>query len=156
MNTHNIWKIIEEGILPLLLYGAFTVICFLGGINAIRRKRSFRRDGRRVEAEILHYNTEIKQSRFHERIHIITLQCVSPVDNNLHTYTLITNASKAHRYKDIARAEVFFIPDESLPVLKEDMIHIGIDGALGIFGSVFCGLFTLLLLVAFIAYFFLK
>ena len=159
MNIHDILEFITEGICPTFLYVMFTVICLFGGINAIQRKRSFRKEGKIVEAEILQYMTEIRQGRYgnyRERIHIITLQCIPPDDTSTHIYTLITNASKARRYKHTDKAEVCFIPGESLPVLKEDMTHIGADSILGIFGAVLCGLISLLFIIALISSFFLK
>ena len=149
-------EIIREGIAPVLMMGSFTAICLFGSIRAARRKRAFRSGGVRVIAQVLHYSSEVREAeygRYRERVHSVTVRCVSPADGEEQTYILETNAGKAKRYAQTETAEVLFLPGEGKPILPEDMKHIGIDRVLGIFGTVFCGLFTLLFLIALIAAF---
>ena len=154
MTVHDRLEVIRDGITPVLMMGSFTVVCLFGSIRAVRRKRAFRSGGARVSAQVLQYSSDVQNAeygRYRERVHSVTVRCVSPVDGEAHIYTLETNAAKAERYAHADTAEVLFIPGENVPVLPEDMKHTRIDSVLGIFGTVFCGLFTLLFLIALIA-----
>ena len=149
MRNSNLFEAITEGIPEILLFGLFTAICVTGGVRAIKRLRRYRKGGTRVEAEILGYRKEkLKSGRYSDTIHFVTLRCPSPDDGKTHIYILHSNAYKARRYEKLELAEVCFIPGEREPVLPEDMTHIGIDSVLGVFGTIFCGLFTLLLIFA--------
>ena len=151
--------VIRETAFPLILFGTFTYICFRGSVKAIRRRRAFKQGGTTAEAEVMQYGSYIRGGRFsrcRETVHSVIVRCVSLEDSEPRTYQLETNVSRARRYAHTDRTELLFIPGEEKPVLPEDMRHIRYDIGLGIFGTVLCGLFTLLFLIAAVAELLLK
>lgn len=148
-------RFIEEAIMPLILYGLFSVICVYGAVKAIRRVKKLRNGGCKVvTAKIADYRTEhISAGRYSEWRHFVTVEMN---DCEPRFITLSTNSRKAMRYMDMETAEVYFIDGEEKPLLKEDIRHIYIDSVLGVIGGVICILFTIMISAAIICYFFRK
>lgn len=136
-------------IFPLLIFSYFSFISFSAALKAARQRSSFKQDGKIAEAKIQNYNKQtIKKYRHTETLHTITIICTSPNDGNEHSYVLVTNISKAKRYKKLEKTQVYFIPNEHKPFLREQIKEIRVDSWLGIIGGILCALFSLLFLLA--------
>ena len=147
------FEFFEEAILPLLLYGLFSVICISSAVRAIKQVSKLRKGRFEViDGRIIRYNKQkIKMGRYVETRHYITVS-INDEERPAY-YTLTTNSSKAKRYESMEQTEIYFIENEKTPFLKEDIRHIYIDSIIGVIGGVICVLFTLLAAAALIYYF---
>lgn len=145
-------RFIEEAIMPLILYGLFSVICVYGAAKAIKRVKKLKNGKTEiVTAKIVDYRAEkIVAGRYKELRHFVTVE----INDSIPKYiTLSTNSSRAKRYKDLEQAEIYFIDGEEKPFLKEDIRHIYIDSVVGVIGGIICILFTALIMIAIIWHF---
>ena len=143
---------ITEALMPLLLFGFFSVICILGARKAILQRKKLKKGNyKKVLANIDNYTEEhIRTGSYSELRHILTVSYAE--GDTLYVGKTFTNSHSAKRYKNMQKTEIYLIDGEDMPLLKEHIRHIYIDSVLGIIGGVICVLFTLLLFTAMVFY----
>lgn len=80
-------------------------------------------------------------------MYYVTVECISPKDNDRHVYVLTTKSSKARRYQDMEQTEVYYLPNEDEPLLPEEMHYANCDSVLGLIPGILFGGFTLFVIL---------
>jgi hypothetical protein len=148
----DIGRLIEELIIPLLLYGFFSFCMIANAVSAIKTVREINREGVTVSAEITGYSEgNFKLGRLRQKAYSVTVSCIDPRTNIRADFTLTTNSSKGQRYADTKKVDIIFLKDQKRrPLLPENLNTAKRIRFTALFGGIFCFLFCTLLMICII------
>lgn len=152
----NIGRFFKELIIPLLLYGFFSLCMISYAVSAFKAVRKIKKEGIKVPAEVIDYS-ESKHKigrRLTQILYHVTVSCIDPRTNTIKTFTLTTNSGKGKRFSKTKVIDVIFLEDqETRPILPENLNTVKRTRYTALFGGIFCVIFSTLLIICIIAMF---
>lgn len=113
-------RIIEEFVLPVLVFGFVLYVSLWYLKNALPIYRDFRRNGRSVHARVTGFKATKLGIKNSDKF-FVYVEAVPPDGDTEKSYVLSTCHHKGKRYSKVTECKVIFVEGDPIPVLKEEV-----------------------------------
>ncbi len=124
--------VINDVIYPVLLCVMFGAGGFISALHSRKYKKLLKRSAKYAVGTVEGYKTYLgRQGRFIVRCRDITVVCTPPDSDGPIRYIITTQGHFTFRYRWVKQVRLTF-PQNSAPLLPEDVAQFGFDGIAGL------------------------